>query len=40
VNLRSFLLPGATVLLTSLGVCLPPALRAARTDPARTMRRF
>jgi putative ABC transport system permease protein len=40
VNLRSFLLPAATVLLTSLAVCLPPAFRAARTDPARTMRTF
>lgn len=40
VNLRSFLLPAATVIVTSLGVCVPPALRAARTDPARSMRSF
>jgi ABC-type lipoprotein release transport system permease subunit len=40
VNARSFYLPALTVLLTSLLVCLPPALRAARTEPARTMREF
>ena len=38
VNARSFYLPTLTVLLTSLLVCLPPALRAARTEPAETMR--
>jgi putative ABC transport system permease protein len=40
VNLRSFLLPMATVILASLLVCIFPALRAARTDPAKTMRTF
>ncbi len=40
VNARSFYLPAATVILTSLLVCLPPALRAARTQPAETMRTF
>ncbi len=38
VNARSFYLPALTVLLTSLLVCLPPALKAARTEPAKTMR--
>lgn len=38
VNLRSFLLPAFTVLATSLVVCIIPAIRAARTEPARTMR--
>jgi ABC-type lipoprotein release transport system permease subunit len=40
VNARSFYLPTLTVLITSLIVCLPPALRAARTEPAKTMRQF
>ena len=40
VNARSFYLPALTVLITSLLVCLPPALRAARTEPAKTMRQF
>jgi ABC-type lipoprotein release transport system permease subunit len=40
VNARSFYLPALTVLFTSLIVCLPPALRAARTEPAKTMRQF
>jgi putative ABC transport system permease protein len=40
VNARSFYLPALTVTVTSLLVCLPPALRAARTEPAKTMRMF
>ncbi len=40
LNLRSFTLPAVTVLCTSLAVCLFPALRAARTEPAKTMRAF
>jgi putative ABC transport system permease protein len=40
VNARSFYLPTLTVVVTSLLVCLPPALRAARTQPAETMRMF
>ncbi|MFW6274910.1 MAG: ABC transporter permease [Spirochaetota bacterium] len=40
VNLRSFLLPSITVIVTSLAVCLFPAIKAARTEPAKTMRVF
>jgi ABC-type lipoprotein release transport system permease subunit len=40
VNLRSFVLPTLTVFVTSLVVCIMPALRAARTEPAKTMRTF
>jgi ABC-type lipoprotein release transport system permease subunit len=40
INARSFYLPSLTVILTSILVCLPPALRAARTVPAETMRMF
>jgi ABC-type lipoprotein release transport system permease subunit len=40
INARSFYLPSLTVIVTSLLVCLPPALRAARTEPAVTMRMF
>jgi len=40
VNLRSFVLPTLTVLVTSLLVCIVPALKAARTEPAETMRMF
>jgi putative ABC transport system permease protein len=40
VNLRSFLLPSLTVVVTSLLVCIVPAFRAAKTDPAKTMRMF
>jgi putative ABC transport system permease protein len=40
LNLRSFTLPALTVLLTSLTVCLFPAIKAARTEPAKTMRAF
>jgi ABC-type lipoprotein release transport system permease subunit len=40
VNFRSFFLPAVTVTLTSLLVCIIPALRAARIEPARTMRMF
>jgi putative ABC transport system permease protein len=40
VNLRSFILPAATVIFTSLLVCIFPAIKAARTDPAKTMRTF
>ncbi len=38
LNLRSFLIPAATVLLTAGIVAIFPALKAARTDPARSMR--
>ena len=38
INARSFYLPTLTVTVTSLLVCLPPALKAARTEPAETMR--
>ncbi|HDP95234.1 MAG TPA: ABC transporter permease [Candidatus Aminicenantes bacterium] len=38
INLRSFTIPTATVLLSALLVSLIPALKAAHTDPARSMR--
>ncbi len=38
LNLRSFLIPAATVMLAAAIVAVLPALRAARTDPARSMR--
>jgi ABC-type lipoprotein release transport system permease subunit len=40
INARSFYLPALTVAVTSLVVCLFPALHAARTEPAETMRMF
>jgi ABC-type lipoprotein release transport system permease subunit len=40
VNARSFYLPALTVGLTSMLVCLFPAIHAARTQPAETMRTF
>ena len=40
VNFRSFVLPSLTVIMTSLVVCLFPAIKAARTEPAKTMRVF
>lgn len=40
VNFRSFFLPAVTVVVTSLTVCLFPAIKAARTEPAKTMRVF
>lgn len=33
-----FLIPGVTIFLTAILVCLPPALKASRTRPARAMR--
>lgn len=38
INLRSFTIPALTVILSALVVSFFPALKAARTDPARTMR--
>jgi putative ABC transport system permease protein len=38
INLRSFTIPALTVILSALLVSLFPALKASRTDPARTMR--
>ena len=38
INLRSFAIPALTVILSALLVSLFPALKAARTDAARTMR--
>lgn len=40
VNLRSFLLPAATVIMAAVMVTVFPALKAARTDPARSMRTY
>jgi ABC-type lipoprotein release transport system permease subunit len=40
INARSFYLPAITVALTSMIVCLFPAIHAARTEPATTMRMF
>ncbi len=38
INARSFLIPAVTVIAAALLVGFFPALKAARTDPARTMR--
>jgi putative ABC transport system permease protein len=38
VNLRSFLIPAVTVIVCAFVVSLIPALKAARTEPAKTMR--
>lgn len=38
VNLRSFYIPAVTVIFTALVVSIFPALKAARTEPAKTMR--
>jgi len=38
VNLRSFVIPMVTVILAALVVSLIPAVKAARTEPAKTMR--
>lgn len=38
VNLRSFTIPAITVLVCAAFISLFPALKAARTDPAKTMR--
>jgi ABC-type lipoprotein release transport system permease subunit len=40
VNLRSFLIPTLTVLVSALLVSLFPAAKAARTDPAKSIRTF
>jgi len=40
VNLRSFVVPALTVLVSAFLVSLMPALRAARTEPARSIRIF
>jgi ABC-type lipoprotein release transport system permease subunit len=38
INLRSFLIPAITVILCAALVSLLPAIKAARTEPAKTMR--
>jgi ABC-type antimicrobial peptide transport system permease subunit len=38
VNARSIYIPAITISLVAMLVALPPAIRAAKTDPARTMR--
>ncbi len=38
INLRSFIIPGITVLLTTVIVGFFPALKAAKTDPAKSLR--
>ncbi len=38
INLRSFCIPGITVFIVATLVSLFPAVKAARTDPARSMR--
>jgi len=38
INVRSFVIPAVTVLVSALVVGFFPALKAARTDPARAMR--
>jgi ABC-type lipoprotein release transport system permease subunit len=40
INFKSFFIPTLTVLITAGFVCFFPALRAARTEPAKTMRTF
>ena len=40
VNLRSFVIPAVTVLISAVLVSLMPAVRAARTEPARSIRIF
>ncbi len=40
VNLRSFAIPALTVIVCAVLVSLVPALKASRTEPARTMRRL
>jgi putative ABC transport system permease protein len=38
VNIRSFIIPAVTVLLCSVLVSLYPSIKAAKTEPAKTMR--
>ncbi|MBN2408318.1 MAG: ABC transporter permease [Candidatus Aminicenantes bacterium] len=38
INLRSFVIPALTVFVSALAVSLVPAVKAARTEPAKTMR--
>jgi putative ABC transport system permease protein len=38
INLRSFLIPTITVVVSAVLVSLVPAVKASRTEPARTMR--
>lgn len=38
INLRSFTIPALTVIVSAVLVSLIPALKASRTEPARTMR--
>ncbi len=38
INVRSFTIPAATVIICGILVSLIPALKAARTEPAKTMR--
>ncbi len=38
INIRSFTIPAATVIICGILVSLIPALKAARTEPAKTMR--
>jgi putative ABC transport system permease protein len=40
VNLRSFVIPAVTVFISALLVSLMPAIKAARTDPAKSIRVF
>jgi len=40
VNLRSFVIPALTVFISAFLVSLMPALKAARTEPARSIRIF
>jgi ABC-type lipoprotein release transport system permease subunit len=40
INARSFYIPAITVVLSALLVCLAPAVKAARTEPAQAMKLF
>jgi ABC-type lipoprotein release transport system permease subunit len=40
VNVRSFVIPAVTVLISAFLVSLMPAAKAARTEPAKSIRMF
>ena len=40
VNLRSLVVPSLTVFISAILVSILPAVKAARTDPARAIRLF
>jgi ABC-type lipoprotein release transport system permease subunit len=40
INARSFYIPAVTVFFSAILVCLAPAVKAARTEPAQAMKIF